>query len=80
MPYGPQDGRTLFMFCYYWNLLSFPIVRGLVASNFFAFLSDFVFLDFFVFLAAIFVPLFSSSYFDYNQRTTSLMNWTSAEV
>src|ERR1700688_1527892 len=49
---GPLDGRTLFMFCYYW-VRYFARVRGLVASNFLAFLSDFVFLDFFVFLAAI---------------------------
>jgi hypothetical protein len=40
----------------------------LVASSFLPFLSDFVFLDFFAFLAAILVPLFNSRYFDYNQR------------
>src|ERR1700676_5227757 len=58
---GPQDGRTLFMFCYS-NPLCFKTTRGLVASNFLAFLSDFVFLAFFVFLVAILVLLSSSSY------------------
>jgi hypothetical protein len=64
---GPQNGRTPSPFAAY---CAFMPIRGLVASNFLAFLSDFVFLDLFVFLVAIFVPLFSSRCFNYNQSTT----------